>query len=245
MPPPLSPPCPAPFVQTADDDADDDADNGADNGAENGEDAKSPDEQVGALLNRELVLTQRGFKRNPKSYWVWHHRRWATKVRRGLSVCLCPLMLLAGCFAAYAWTLFALLTFDFANLFTPPSPRLTRGHAAQTHPLCDWETELGLCSHFLDLDKRNFHCWGYRRYVVAATGGAVTPVNEFDYTTKKINQSFSNYSAWHYRSSLFTVVRLVCVCVCVCVLRFGGDQTWLCVFDLSACFVGWCTPCGA
>lgn len=62
----------------------------------------------------------------------------------------------------------------------------------------DYQQELKLCSQFLDADQRNFHCWNYRRYVAMA--GNVSPVDEFQYSTEKIEQNFSNYSAFHHRS---------------------------------------------
>lgn len=54
------------------------------------------------------------------------------------------------------------------------------------------------------------HGWNYRRYVVchlkqvAQSEEKILMINqqEYDFTTKKINQSFSNYSAWHQRSKL-------------------------------------------
>ncbi|KAI2611348.1 protein prenylyltransferase [Hypoxylon fragiforme] len=70
-----------------------------------------------------------------------------------------------------------------------------------------WETELGLASKMLAKDRRNFHAWGYRRYVVAALenpllGGRSMVEDEFAYTTKMIRGDLSNFSAWHSRSQL-------------------------------------------
>ncbi|KAK3943589.1 hypothetical protein QBC46DRAFT_281892 [Diplogelasinospora grovesii] len=70
-----------------------------------------------------------------------------------------------------------------------------------------WQEELGLATKMLTKDRRNFHAWGYRRHVVAtlesaSLGGESMVEAEFDYTTHKINQDLSNFSAWHNRSKL-------------------------------------------
>ncbi|KAI1206528.1 protein prenylyltransferase [Annulohypoxylon truncatum] len=70
-----------------------------------------------------------------------------------------------------------------------------------------WEAELALASKMLTKDRRNFHAWGYRRYVVAALespslGGQSMVEDEFAYTTGKISADLSNFSAWHNRSQL-------------------------------------------
>ncbi|OTA51959.1 protein prenylyltransferase [Hypoxylon sp. EC38] len=75
-----------------------------------------------------------------------------------------------------------------------------------------WETELSLASKMLTKDRRNFHAWGYRRYVVAALespllGGRSMVEDEFAYTTKMIFADLSNFSAWHNRSQL--ILRLL------------------------------------
>ena len=61
------------------------------------------------------------------------------------------------------------------------------------------EHELSQCALFLKLDARNFHCWNYRRFV-ASQLGEESFQTEFDFSTTKISENFSNYSAFHHRS---------------------------------------------
>ena len=69
-----------------------------------------------------------------------------------------------------------------------------------------WIKELAAVNHMLDLDARNFHGWDYRRYILQQAPHISSPLEEFQYTQSKIQQNFSNYSAWHYRSKLLPIV---------------------------------------
>eukprot|EP00741_Cyanophora_paradoxa_P025202 tig00000350_g24327.t1 len=66
---------------------------------------------------------------------------------------------------------------------------------------CDPQRELQLCAKYLDLDERNFHTWYYRMDMAKLV--RETPEDALAFTTKKINQNCSNYSAWHFRSKFY------------------------------------------
>lgn len=70
-----------------------------------------------------------------------------------------------------------------------------------------WEDELGLVGKMLARDNRNYHGWGYRRFIIRNLEtenlkGASMSRSEYAYTTKMIGSNLSNFSAWHNRTNL-------------------------------------------
>ncbi|KAL2001489.1 hypothetical protein VTN02DRAFT_1690 [Thermoascus thermophilus] len=70
-----------------------------------------------------------------------------------------------------------------------------------------WQEELALVGKMLSLDSRNFHGWGYRRFITETLENFTPDAKsmareELDYTTKMIKTNLSNFSAWHYRTKL-------------------------------------------
>ncbi|GAA5837000.1 hypothetical protein JCM3766R1_006501 [Sporobolomyces carnicolor] len=128
------------------------------------------------LLEQDLGLTNRSLRMNPKNYSVWEHRKWVLETM---------------------------------------------------HRAADWAFEIKMVESFLEKDGRNFHSWDYRRYLInsilsiaseptpTGTGSDTTaslrvpeplPTTESElaFTTRKISENFSNFSAWHYRTKLLT-----------------------------------------
>lgn len=72
-------------------------------------------------------------------------------------------------------------------------------------PLKIWLKELAIVGKLLEMDARNFHGWHYRRYIVSTVerlSGNCLNSQEFEYTTAKINQNISNFSAWFQRTNI-------------------------------------------
>ncbi|KAI9323573.1 hypothetical protein BX666DRAFT_2016764 [Dichotomocladium elegans] len=145
-------------------------------------------------------LTTRILQQNPDYYTIWNIRRRCLVGMHGNDNKAIPR-------ATFQSEL------QFFMLLTRINPKSYwlwnhRRWCLETMPEPDWVAELGLVEKLLAMDARNFHGWDYRRYVVdqMRTGNHEKDMalaqGEYDFTTKKIKQSFSNFSAWHNRTRL-------------------------------------------
>ncbi|KAJ3008088.1 Rab geranylgeranyltransferase [Thoreauomyces humboldtii] len=150
------------------------------------------------LDDAAFTLTTQLLSINPEFYTIWNYRRRILVQKRTAlgddrqafqDLCLSDLKLLDG--------------------LLPHHPKSYwiwnhRRWVLETMPEPTWDREVKLVSRLLAADPRNFHGWAYRREVVERRNG--TPSEELDFTTKKIGENFSNYSAWHHRSNVLMKV---------------------------------------
>ncbi|CAM9500504.1 unnamed protein product [Chrysoparadoxa australica] len=142
-------------------------------------------------LQAELTLTVKAIKRNPKSYSAWHHRQWSLK--QGLDQFFKEMEShQAGSEGAEQS--------QVKPQAKEPAPEPEPEEKEQDRDTSILQNELELCQNLLEMDGRNFHCWTYRQWIVSLMD--LPASEEFAFTTKKINQNFSNYSAFHCRSKL-------------------------------------------
>lgn len=99
-------------------------------------------------------------------------------------------------------------------------------------PSPDWNKELLLCTKYLKMDERNFHCWDYRQIV--ASKCQEPHENELKFTLEMIESNFSNYSAWHYRSKLFSAAGKDEECTKISELSLVESAAFTDPFDQSA-----------
>lgn len=99
-------------------------------------------------IQEELKLTALCLQRNPKAYSTWHHRKWSI---------------------AHHLTRPPPINDEsiISSSLTMTNDNHVR-HLIRVKQLL--QLELELCVQFLQLDERNFHCWNYRRFVVALLG---------------------------------------------------------------------------
>ncbi|KAL1792561.1 hypothetical protein ACET3X_009068 [Alternaria dauci] len=163
-----------------------------------------------------LGLITKLLNENPEYYTIWNHRRRVlTALLTSDTLEQSPADLLQG----DLHLTFALLR-KFPKCYWIWNHRnwlLREGEALMgmeaSHKL--WSGELQLINKMLHADSRNFHAWGYRRFVVSQierlatsedvpTTGTTSNLteSEFEYTTKMIKTNLSNFSAWHNRSQL-------------------------------------------
>ncbi|KAL0947363.1 hypothetical protein HGRIS_013479 [Hohenbuehelia grisea] len=127
------------------------------------------------------MLTMQALQAHPKVYWIWNHRRWCLE-----------------------------------RIPDGPGVPAEHDHEADAQgndsPAADpagwrkrcWSEEMRAVEKMLDKDARNFHAWSYRRYVLANSPTSRPLSSELAYTMRKIESNFSNFSAWHQRSKIYS-----------------------------------------
>ena len=157
-------------------------------------------------------LTGKALRMNPDFYSLWNFRRDMLIERHGNSMGLCNQTKEGG--GATGTKKICISQTEGAGAVVAEEFRLT-ADAILKNPKCygawhhrqwvaerfeyDSTAELELCKDFLCADQRNFHCWIYRAFVVHDSD--VSCEDELNFSTEKIMENFSNYSAFHYRSA--------------------------------------------
>ncbi|KAL7420529.1 Rab geranylgeranyltransferase [Cryptotrichosporon argae] len=164
-------------------------------------------------LKRDKVYTQAALGKttelldlNPEFYTVWNYRRLilldlfaASEPAAALALVQAELRQTMAYLRVHPKVYWIWTHRKWALEHVPAGPGGTQGWRDDA-----WRTELAVVERILEADARNFHAWGYRRYVLdslpASFAPVHTPATDLAYTKRKIETSISNFSAWHYRT---------------------------------------------
>jgi len=149
-------------------------------------------------ITTELSLTAKCLERNPKAYGAWFHRKWCLckflhnnddVLKKELE--LCELFLLKDERNFHCWNYRRFIV----GLLLGESWNGSWQQQQQQHE----ETSMGPQVVATTENKKSFKSLSQeeRQDVIQA---------EWDFTTTKISQNFSNYSAFHYRSKLLLLM---------------------------------------
>jgi len=86
---------------------------------------------------------------------------------------------------------------------------------------------------FMDgiLMHRSVHCWNYRRYICQLA--KISVEEDLEFTTSKIKENFSNYSAWHHRSKIIKLEHNLQEGKLT--LKWRDKRVWQADYDISCC----------
>ena len=171
-------------------------------------------------IHAELALTAHCLQRNPKSYSAWYHRKWTI------------IYSLTHPMSSKTTTSTTTDDGEDGNNNHNSSGAVEQLRIIDTERHLIYmksilESELELCAQFLQMDERNFHCWNYRRFVVALLGSCGGNGTNNTSTTTTCNSSSTvqkvandmvdesdrdlftgSWSSWLNRSSTAAVVSM-------------------------------------
>jgi len=162
-----------------------------------------------------LELTSRLLQLNPEFYTIWNYRRTvllmgifpkssAEKINNLIADELSNTMSALKSHPKVYW-IWNHRRWCLEN--TPHGPGLKDEAEFHGWRKANWDRELFVVEKMLDADPRNFHAWDYRRYALASMSMTQDTTSEFNYTTRKIEANFSNFSAWHQRSKVISALQ--------------------------------------
>eukprot|EP00850_Spirogloea_muscicola_P005162 SM000023S07618 [mRNA] locus=s23:538465:542620:+ [translate_table: standard] len=169
------------------------AEEASESDGETGGGASGRDGSIAEAVRGELILVEKALAKNHKSYGAWHHRKWVLS-RYPASL-------------DHEYGLLGkLLAADSRNF----NGWIYRRCNWKDHITCD----LIYFSSFMEGIEMRRAASGLLRCAqpcdsFLADKAGRGPSHELQYTTEKINENFSNYSAWHYRSDLLTRIHAV------------------------------------